>query len=197
MIYNILGERNRKSKLATLAREFLQERIQEKKSGHCSSEDSLACMKLTQMKLLKGFTYGDAVLTRANIKEHSTNCVINLFSQVVKADKSVRIVANEQDCEIYKSYLPTDVNSVEFQIEKSNTDVIQHLIDKENCSLNVAHIQFEKTDLNESNLAKTIQQIDESVKNVEESLFSSSLLCILFASGANMGNSCCFVKIKK
>jgi RNA exonuclease 1 len=51
VIYNITGDRFRKTKLALLAQKFLGEEIQQDKRGHCSVEDSSTCMKLTQLKL--------------------------------------------------------------------------------------------------------------------------------------------------
>jgi RNA exonuclease 1 len=54
VIYNITGDRFRKTKLALLAQKFLGEEIQRGKRGHCSVEDSLTCMKLTQLKLANG-----------------------------------------------------------------------------------------------------------------------------------------------
>ncbi|KAK6645582.1 hypothetical protein RUM43_001859 [Polyplax serrata] len=62
VIFNITGIRSRKTKLMTLSREFLSERIQESSCGHCSTEDSLACMKLVKLKLAHSIEFGDAVL---------------------------------------------------------------------------------------------------------------------------------------
>jgi len=54
VIYNITGDRFRKTKLALLAQRFLGEEIQQGKKGHCSVEDSTTCMRLTQLKLANG-----------------------------------------------------------------------------------------------------------------------------------------------
>lgn len=62
VIFNISGERKSKSKLRTLAREFLNEIIQNHAKGHDSIEDSAASMKLVQLKLQKSLEYGDMVL---------------------------------------------------------------------------------------------------------------------------------------
>jgi RNA exonuclease 1 len=61
VIYNITGNRFRKAKLALLAKTFLGEIIQQDKQGHCSVEDSLACIKLTQLKLANGMLVGQSV----------------------------------------------------------------------------------------------------------------------------------------
>lgn len=62
VIYNISGERKSKSKLRTLAREFLGEIIQNHAKGHDSIEDAAASVKLVQLKLSKSLEYGDMVL---------------------------------------------------------------------------------------------------------------------------------------
>jgi len=54
IIYNITGDRFRKTKLSLLAQRFLGEEIQQGKKGHCSVEDSTTCMRLTQLKLANG-----------------------------------------------------------------------------------------------------------------------------------------------
>jgi hypothetical protein len=54
LIFNLSGITGRKSKLAHMAQEFLEEDIQSSKSGHCPIEDAKAAMKLVQLKLSKG-----------------------------------------------------------------------------------------------------------------------------------------------
>lgn len=51
VIFNITGIRSKRTKLVTLSREFLSEKIQESPHGHCPTEDSSACMKLVKLKL--------------------------------------------------------------------------------------------------------------------------------------------------
>lgn len=63
VIFNITGDRRRKSKLQTLASEFLGEAIQKNPLGHDSIEDCSASLKLTKLKLNRGIEFGDAVLT--------------------------------------------------------------------------------------------------------------------------------------
>lgn len=63
VIFNLTGSRNRKSKLQKLAKEFLGEEIQiDDKLGHSSIEDSIACLKLTKLKLSKDIYFGDLAL---------------------------------------------------------------------------------------------------------------------------------------
>ncbi|PSN57628.1 hypothetical protein C0J52_05431 [Blattella germanica] len=51
VIYNITGDRWRKTKLALLSQKFLGEKIQQGHQGHCSIEDSSSSMKLVLLKL--------------------------------------------------------------------------------------------------------------------------------------------------
>lgn len=62
IIFNLSGDRRRKSKLQTLSLEFLQETIQKNPLGHDSIEDCSASLKLTKLKLANGIDFGDAIL---------------------------------------------------------------------------------------------------------------------------------------
>ncbi|XP_065342545.1 uncharacterized protein LOC135941164 [Cloeon dipterum] len=62
VIFNINGERKKKTKLKTLYKMFIGGNIQEGKQGHDSVEDAAAALKLAQFKLTKSPDYGDAVL---------------------------------------------------------------------------------------------------------------------------------------
>lgn len=73
VIFNLTGDRNRKSKLQLLAKHFLQEEIQVNKAGHSSIEDSTACLKLTKLKLSKDIYFGDLALeSKRSIFENKT-----------------------------------------------------------------------------------------------------------------------------
>ncbi|XP_034249415.1 small RNA degrading nuclease 5 [Thrips palmi] len=62
VIFNISGDRYRKSKLSLLSERFLGEQIQLGHAGHSPVEDSLASLKLVQLKLNHHIEFGDAVL---------------------------------------------------------------------------------------------------------------------------------------
>ncbi|KAL1128818.1 hypothetical protein AAG570_013352 [Ranatra chinensis] len=51
IVFNISGERSRKSKLRVLVLEFLSETIQGSDKGHDSKEDAISALKLVQKKL--------------------------------------------------------------------------------------------------------------------------------------------------
>ncbi|XP_071443205.1 uncharacterized protein Rexo5 isoform X3 [Hetaerina americana] len=64
IVYNLSGDRCRRTKLATLSRLFLSENIQcAGAKGHDSVEDASAAMKLVLLKLSKSMHFGDAVVS--------------------------------------------------------------------------------------------------------------------------------------
>jgi len=61
--FNITGDRRRETKLSVLAHLFLNMRIQTQgKHGHSPVEDAQTAMKLINLKLEKGLSFGDVVL---------------------------------------------------------------------------------------------------------------------------------------
>lgn len=132
VIFNFSGERNRKTKLQTLAREFLGLRIQEGRSGHDSIEDAAASMKLTQLKLANSVEFGDAVLLgqrsleemkfeieqkrnseqkladKANLRKYGTS----IFSHATKDKKTAAIIGCDGVMNEYAQYLKTSSLSI-------------------------------------------------------------------------------------
>lgn len=119
-----LARRYRKSKLQTLAREFLGENIQTNKAGHCSVEDSKASMKLVKLKLANSVNYGDAVLLgncnievlkmkvdkgkmsqRALQKLNTRKYATSLFNHITKDKNTAAIVGNNEIMLEYSKYL--------------------------------------------------------------------------------------------
>ncbi|XP_024885009.1 RNA exonuclease 5 isoform X1 [Temnothorax curvispinosus] len=124
VIFNLTGDRYRKTKLQILAREFLEESIQDSKAGHCSTEDSKASMKLVKLKLSNSVDYGDAVLLgdrsmkvlkmetdnektkralqKTEIKKYATS----IFSHITKnKGTTAAIVGNDEVMSEYSKYL--------------------------------------------------------------------------------------------
>ncbi|XP_048506126.1 RNA exonuclease 5 isoform X2 [Athalia rosae] len=130
VIYNITGDRYRKTKLQTLAREFLNERIQEGRRGHCPAEDSRASLKLAQLKLANSVDFGDSVLTgqrdmeilkmgaekRKSLKTVDTfelrNYATSIFNHVTKDKKSAAIIGTEEVMNEYSRYLKNSSLSI-------------------------------------------------------------------------------------
>ncbi|XP_043675119.1 uncharacterized exonuclease C637.09 isoform X1 [Vespula pensylvanica] len=123
VIFNITGERKRKTKLQILAGKFLGESIQQGNSGHCSTEDSIASMKLTQLKLANSIDYGDAVLRgqwdmyalkmetgnhtisqRKMKKFEISKYATSIFNYVAKEQRTATIIGTEQVMNEYSKY---------------------------------------------------------------------------------------------
>lgn len=143
VIVNILifNYRYRKTKLQTLVKEFLGERIQENKSGHCPTEDSQASMKLVQLKLANSLDYGDAVLLgQCNMNvlkmeaekrtndQHSFKTEIrkyatSIFKHVTKDKKSAAIVGIGEVMNEYSKYLTCSLNIMDDENFNENDQV--------------------------------------------------------------------------
>eukprot|EP00088_Acartia_fossae_P015009 TRINITY_DN1811_c0_g1_i13.p1 TRINITY_DN1811_c0_g1~~TRINITY_DN1811_c0_g1_i13.p1 ORF type:complete len:671 (-),score=163.23 TRINITY_DN1811_c0_g1_i13:344-2356(-) len=62
VIFNITGDRRRKTKLSTLTNIFLERDIQVSgPEGHCPEEDARAALELTLLKLKEGYHFGDVI----------------------------------------------------------------------------------------------------------------------------------------
>lgn len=105
-------------------REFLGEVIQNNKAGHCSTEDSRACMKLIKLKLANSVNYGDAVLLggrdmrvlkmemnrekmsqRALQKTETKKYATSIFSHITKNKNTAAIIGSDEVISEYSKYL--------------------------------------------------------------------------------------------
>ena len=138
IVYNY---RYRKTKLQTLVREFLGERIQENTSGHCSTEDSQASMKLVQLKLANSVDFGDAVLLgrcnmeilkmepekmtddQRSLKTEIQKYATSIFKYVVKDKKTAAIVGNGEVMNEYSKYLTSSINIMDDENFSKNDQV--------------------------------------------------------------------------
>lgn len=126
VIFNLSGDRNKKSKLQLLAKQFLQEDIQIDSTGHSSIEDSTACLKLTKLKLSKDIYFGDLALQSKkslyeNRKIPHTGIVKNqesdsipevktpLFSHAIKRQKKSAIITTK-NVDLKKFYSKNQFN---------------------------------------------------------------------------------------
>nr|CAH7712498.1 unnamed protein product [Callosobruchus chinensis] len=207
VIYNITGDRSRKTKLQTLAREFLKEKIQTGQQGHCSTEDSLACMKLVQLRLKKHLYYGDAVMNNvySEVRTYpdmgTSHYATSMLRQCVKIDKKANVIGLDEIGQRYQFYVNkgegvNHVKNVTCTEEKSNKEVIKSFCDSlMNSSLNIAHIRISEGQLEGTN-TKILKNIDRWVKEVYERSPQPSLVIVLFG-GQNQGNGTCFIKLKR
>ncbi|GBN57601.1 putative exonuclease C637.09 [Araneus ventricosus] len=103
IIFNSSGIRGKKSSLKSLTYTFLNEAIQNKKDGHNPVEDSIAAMKLVQLKLQNGIGFGDACLVdTSEVKENASESnSIQASSDVTNVAKGCSkpktVLASEKD----------------------------------------------------------------------------------------------------
>ncbi|XP_045462527.1 RNA exonuclease 5 isoform X2 [Harmonia axyridis] len=208
IIFNITGDRTRKTRLQTLAREFLSEKIQESRKGHCSTEDSSASLKLAQLKLTKSITFGDAVLGgienefRCYPELGNRNYATSMLKQVTRMEKSASLTALEDICAKYKYYVDKGSEAksdskIKFFSESSNKDVV-----KKFCgavlqqSLNIAHIRIPETQLDTKNATQTIKTVDQWIQDIYNHTAAPGLCIVIFGGQKDGGNACCFIQVR-
>lgn len=201
LIYNFTGERTRKPKLKTLAKELLNEDIQTGKNGHCSKEDAIAAMKLVQLKLTKSMEFGDAVHTnRKKYKEKygkmltTEEYAIPIFNQMIEQKKTSLIVGCDDITGDYHSYLSEAKDSMSTQLKKGkpkkiklNTvddheEVISTLTDSvKDYNFTMAHIKIE---VSEEEAIEKVKTIDSWIKKVWDKTPQLALFVVLFGGTA-------------
>ncbi|KOX77476.1 Putative RNA exonuclease NEF-sp [Melipona quadrifasciata] len=226
VIFNITGDRYRKTKLRTLVRKFLGERIQENTSGHCSTEDSQASMKLVQLKLANSVDFGDAVLLgccnmkilkmepekmtddqkslKTEIKKYATS----IFKCVVKDKKTAAVVGNKEVMNEYSKYLTSSINIMDDENFSKNDQVRLVIADNNKQAVlrasqiamehafTLCHVKIEQEKLNDDEIQKTFHTVNKWVHKLWQHMAVNGLACIIFA-GENNANGACFLNLKK
>ncbi|XP_018332699.1 RNA exonuclease 5 [Agrilus planipennis] len=206
VIFNLTGDRTRKSKLQLLAREFLFQHIQQGRGGHCSIEDSKASLELVQLKLQNDIFFGDAVLNGLSAQKHPQlghpYFATSFFKQIARANKPVSVISLPDVAKRYKFFLNKGNNNVDDQSKvtiyssECNETVIQDCIEKgPNASMNIAHLQVNQNDL-EKEPETILRQLDTWIKNCYEATFAPSLSFVIFGGQRETGNGSCFIKMK-
>lgn len=151
-IFNITGQRWRKSKLAMLSKIFLGETIQTGTDGHDPTEDALAALRLVHVKLQHGHEYGDAVqgghvpplpddepkadesaevgdVGGMQTAAYSVGGVYtNLLSRVHEVGVTTSVVATGSSVEIYRvAAQSTNNQSIQLNTFSSNKQVSEYL----------------------------------------------------------------------
>lgn len=170
VIFNISGERRRKSKLQTLAAEFLGEAIQKNPLGHDSIEDCSASLKLTKLKLQKGIEFGDEILAnrrrfneRKQMEEDQTNS-----QGSVEATKTKTEAAAAETAETISTTAPVATKTGYVNKMGRSTAIVasslahsneyERFIDDKLKSNSInADIEFIKSDTNKSAVRKTCE----------------------------------------
>uniref|UniRef100_A0A1Y1N5B8 Exonuclease domain-containing protein n=1 Tax=Photinus pyralis TaxID=7054 RepID=A0A1Y1N5B8_PHOPY len=207
VIYNITGDRKRKTKLQTLAREFLNLRIQDSRKGHCSTEDSGACLRLVKHKLLHDISYGDAVMTNIATQINcytalgNPNYGTSFLKHITKVDRTAQVVSLEGIIEKYRHYTYKSHESVIEKIscvaENNNDLVIDRLCKRaENFSFNIGHVAFTDDDLN-SKVQDTCRKVNEWAERIQKSSKEPGLCVVVLGGHHVWRNGCCFISMSK
>lgn len=213
LVYNFTGERTRKPKLKALAKEFLHEDIQCGKKGHCSVEDSLASLKLVQLKLSKSMEYGDAVhMNRQQYKENvirmsqSAQYTISIFNHIIEQRKTSLIIGLDNITGDYHTYLTQAKENMSSQLKKNKPKKVKlSTVETEDevvstlCTSNkeynfaMAHLKLNASEKNELEIMKTV---DKWVETIWNSVEQSALFVIVFG-GTSTNNGVAMINIKK
>ncbi|XP_059053959.1 RNA exonuclease 5 [Achroia grisella] len=212
LIYNFTGERIRKPKLKVLAKEFLNEDIQSGKKGHCSVEDSLASMKLVQLKLSKSMEYGDAVHTnRQKYKEtavkvsRTPEIALSIFNHMIEQKKTSLIIGCDDITGDYHTYLTQARESVTSQfkngkikkVKLSTVDGAEEVIaavSKAVVDYNFVMVHL-KPELDSKSESEQFDTIDRWIETVWRSV-TQSALCVVIFSGTTTDNGIAMMKVK-
>lgn len=211
LIYNLNGERSKKPKLKVLAREFLNEDIQNQRGGHCSVEDSLACLKLVQLKLSRNVEFGDAVhLKRQTFKQNilkvatQQQYACSIFNHVIEQKKTSLVVGCDNITGDYHTYLKQAKDSLCNQFKKNKSkkvklitvDTAEDVIDTVKKSVDDYHLVMGHIKLDQSSDdTQMINKIDEWIEGVWSSL-KESALCVVIFGGSTDDNGIAMMKVK-
>lgn len=208
VIFNITGERRHKSKLQTLAMEFLGEKIQANPLGHDSIEDCSASLKLTKLKLVKGLYFGDEVLsgrkranekrklaeeaggttsttigTTTNVKDTSTAIIISAET-ATDTEKYRRISA---DCKLITCY---EVDNNKKAIRKTRDHCIEN-------ALTITHIKIPPQRLEVTKIEKTLSRVDRWIAGVWESVAPNGLFVVVLGGVPSVISGVAMMQIKR
>lgn len=219
VIFNISGDRRRKSKLQTLASEFLGEAIQKNPLGHDSIEDCSASLKLTKLKLQKGIDFGDAILTnrrKANERNQAEANVQNTLpaggsaststsTTSNKMDRSTAVITSDEEFgQTYEQQVKekidesktTDANKIHIFKNSSNKSAVQKTSEVAlNHALILTHLNIEEKKRSDDNVEKTMKKVDQWISNIWESAAPNALFIVLF-SGQQKSSGVAMLQVK-
>ncbi|KMQ98387.1 rna exonuclease nef-sp [Lasius niger] len=224
VIFNLTGNRYRKTKLQILAREFLGESIQDSKAGHCSAEDSKASMKLVQLKLANSIDYGDAVLLsdrnmkmeetdekseRALQKTEMKNYATSIFNHITKNKNTAAIVGSNEIMSEYSKYLMnSSLNVMDDENFAKNDQVRLVIADNDKHTVGRAaeiamehafvlcHVRIKEEQLEDEQIEKTLHTVNKWSHKLWQHSAINGLACVIFGGQNNAANGACFLNIK-
>lgn len=220
VIFNISGDRNRKSKLQTLAKTFLGEEIQMKLEGHSSIEDSISSLKLTKLKLSKDIYYGDTALqTKQKVEEKINYTGIvepsvdpsddkfatTILSHAMKQKKKSAIVtASSSDFDLSK-FCSTEEGSKNFEngIKHHKEASAKSVVTKtreiivEN-DFNLSHVNiFEEHEMHEEEkMLKSIDKLDSWIQKIWDGVAQNGLFVVILGGNEKSPSGVSMVRIK-
>lgn len=213
VIFNISGDRRRKSKLQTLASEFLGETIQKNPLGHDSIEDCSASLKLTKLKLQNGIDFGDAILAnrkKFNEKDKQINPT-NEEKQTTINNKMSRntavITSNENNSNQYERFINEkliengkriELNDIQIFPNNSNKNAVRKTCEVVlNHTLTITHLNIYDKMLEESKISKSIKKIDQWISNIWQCIAPNGLLIVIFGSDNVSASGVAMLQIKR
>lgn len=218
VIFNLTGDRFRKTKLQVLVREFLGESIQEGKAGHNPVEDSQAALKLVKLKLAHSIDYGDAVLTgvqnarKFNTEEENPErYVTSIFRYATKDEQTAAIVADQAIIGQYSKYLEsgklrimddanftTKIDQLCLTITKDNEEAVSRAsnIAMEH-AFTLCHASLGVEQLVDDTLEATFDLVDKWIWQIWQHVAVNGLMCVIFGGTENAANGVCFLGLKK
>lgn len=212
VIYNITGERKHKSKLQTLAFEFLGEKIQTNTLGHDSIEDCAASLKLTKLKLKKGLYFGDEVLAgrkRANEKQKSVKIVDNIEQQQsITTNDNNKLNQKDTTTAVIISN-ETNVNTEKYQQIANNNKLIKfHLADNNKMAikktresildnaLTITHLKIQTNRLEMTKIEKTLTKVDRWISNCWDNIAPNGLFIVVLGGVPTVMSGIVMLQIK-
>lgn len=212
LIYNFTGERTRKPKLKTLAREFLNKDIQSSKNGHCSVEDSMTSLKLVQLKLSKNIEFGDAVHT--NREQYKQNVIkveknpevaLSIFNHMIEQKITSLIIGCDDITGDYHTYLTQAKESLSSQLKKGKPKKVKlNTVDDAEeviCKLSQAVKEYNfvmahlKLDINTDRESEQMETINKWIETAWKSV-KQSALCVVLFGGTTSDNGLGMIKVK-
>ena len=185
VIYNISGERGRKTKLKTLSHMFLGEDIQtEETKGHDPKEDAIAAMKLVLLKLEKGYDFGDAIKDNVNLDQSvkSTEMIsTSIFKEIKEKEKKITVVATQPILEGYEKYWTDNEGS---NVTLTKTESRKETIEKA-CNAAFSHdMTLCHVDLNSLDEAKKVSKAKKWTKKMWEHTSTNGLFVTVWTGSA-------------
>ncbi|KAJ1529229.1 hypothetical protein ONE63_006032 [Megalurothrips usitatus] len=210
VIFNITGDRYKKTKLKILTQKFLAQTIQAGSHGHDSVEDSSAALRLVQLKLSKSIEFGDQVLSGVSCpdaKKHKelldvSGYATSLFHHTSINDRQVTITACPDVIEKYVDYInPKILTCVEVNedgscdslvtseaksgqvtcyVAPSNDHVTKRVATGE--SLSIYHLQLSEQERDELAIGdpSIVQRVNQWTSRLKQSACDNSLSIVVF-----------------